>query len=689
MKETTIRTICQYCYTGCGLLVHRSADGEISVKGDPDHPASRGQLCTKPFGIPEMLQGKNRLKHPLRKTKNGFEKISWDEALEIAADRLGEIHSKYGPLSLARIAGAPVSYHARDGFRQFTGAFGSPNFASPASLCMMPRMTAFNAVLGGARAEADYERTRLLIFWASNPLASERYSAFASFNGARRIIPRLKEQGARIIAIDAFRSETVEKADDWVKVNQGSDTALGLAMIHVIINEGLYDEVFAEKYVHGFEGLKDHVQTCTPKWAEGITGVAEKDIQDLARTYATTKPAAICDGNGLDMYTNGVDAVRTLAILMGLTGNLDVPGGNVFLPFVAQPPLPTKPAPNEKQVWHDTFPLFIEVPMVGIKESILREEENRPRAMIIHHHNPVLIHANTRRTMQAIEKMDFVMVSEVVPTATSEMADLVLPMADILETQSYIAYASAEGGYLALSRPLADPIGEARPVFEVEYELAQRMGLHQDYPFQDTPSWLKFMLGPSGIALERLEEEQIVFGTPPVQYRKHEEKGFNTPSGKVEFLCQSFESKGYPPYPVYEPPAGEPLGPHNTAEKGFPLMGSSRRPGNFIHTRFKYVETLAKKYPEPLVWIHPRDADARGITDGEEVEVTSAQGSIRITSKISDIVNPGQVKVDFGWGNPTDGKGSINTLTSDAFFNPVSGATPNRLFPCEVTKSRS
>ena len=146
-KETTIRTICQYCYTGCGLLIHRSADGEISVKGDPDHPANRGQLCPKPFGIPEMLKGKNRLKHPLKKSKNGFEKITWEEALGIAADRLGEIHSKYGPLSLARVAGAPVSYHARDGFRQFTGAFGSPNFASPASLCMMPRMTAFNAVL--------------------------------------------------------------------------------------------------------------------------------------------------------------------------------------------------------------------------------------------------------------------------------------------------------------------------------------------------------------------------------------------------------------------------------------------------------------------------------------------------------------------------------------------------------------
>lgn len=686
MKETTIRTICQYCYTGCGLLIRRNADGKISVEGDPEHPANRGQLCPKPFGIPEMLQAKNRLTHPLKRTKKGFEKISWDEALKIAADRLGEIRSKYGPLSLARVAGAPVSYHARDGFRQLTGAYGSPNFASPASLCMMPRMTAFNAVLGGTRAEADFERTRLLIFWAGNPMASERYSCFASFNGMRRIIPRLKEQGARIIAIDSFRSETVQKADDWVKVNQGSDAALGLAMIHVIIQEGLYDEAFVAEYTHGFEGLKDHVQSCTPQWAQGITGVPAKDIEDLARTYATTKPAAICDGNGLDMYTNGVDAVRTLAILMALTGNLDVPGGNVFLPFAVQSALPTKPVPNEKRVWYDRFSLFIEVPMVGIKEAILREEENRPRAMIVYHHNPVLIHAHSQRTRQALEKLDFMMACDIYPTATTEVADLVLPMADILETSSYLAYSSAEGGYLALSRPLADPIGEARPVFEVEYALAKRMGLHQDYPFQDTMGWLKFMIAPIGVTLEQLEAEQIVFATPPVQYQKYQDKGFNTRSGKVELYCQSFEAHGYPPYPVYTEPAGEPLGTHNTTDNGFPLIGSTRRPGRFIHTRFKFIETLSKTYPEPLVWIHPQDARDRGIQDGDGVEVTSAQGKIQIRGKVSDYVGPGQVMVDFGWGNPTDGKAAINTLTSDAHFNPVSGATPNRLFPCEVQK---
>jgi len=658
----------------------------MTVKGDPEHPANRGQLCPKGYAIPEMLQGKNRLRYPLQKKKNGFERISWDEALKIAADKLGEVRAKFGPLSLARCAGAPVSYHARDGFRQFMGEFGSPNFASPASLCMMPRMTAFHAVLGQTRAEADFERTRFVIFWGGNPLASERYSGFASFNGMRQIIPRLKKQGARIIAIDPFRSETVRQADDWVKINQGSDTALGLAMIHFIIKERLYDKAFVSAYTHGFKELVQHVQPCTPQWAAGITGLSQKTIEDLAREYATTKPASICDGNGLDMYTNGVDAVRTLAILMGLTGNLDVPGGNVFLPFAVQSALPTKPAPKEKRVWYKTFPLFVEVPMVGIKEAILRDEENRPRAMIVHHHNPVLIHGNENRTREALRKLDFLMVNEVVPTATSEMADLVLPMAGVIESYSYLAYSSAEGGYLALSRPLSNPPGEARTVFEVEHELAERMGLHRDYPFHDNLSWLKFMIKPTGVTFERLQDEQLVFSTPPVKHRKYLDQGFNTPSGKVDFYSKLFDAHGYPPFPTYAEPAGEPLGPHNTKEKGFPLIGSSRRSGQFIHTRFKYVEALSRTYPEPLVRIHPQDAAQRGITDGDEVEVTSSQGKISIKAMVEDLGQPGHVMVDFGWGNPTDGKASINRLVSDAYFNPVSGATPNRLFACEVTK---
>jgi anaerobic selenocysteine-containing dehydrogenase len=647
---------------------------------------NRGRCCSKAAAIPEIISSEDRLRYPLQKTKTGFEKISWDEALKLAAEKLGEIRSKYGPLSLTRCSGAPVSYQGRDGFLQFMGEFGSPNMTGAGNLCMMPRMTAFKAVTGGIRAEPDYDSTKLVIFWGTNPLASERFGAYTAYNGMRQIMSRLKERGTRIISIDPFRTKTVQQGDDWVRINPGSDLALGLAMIHVIINEGLYDKAFVEEYTSGFEALSEHVQAYSPLWAEPLTGLSEKVIIDLARTYATTKPAAIYEGNGLDMYTNGVDAVRAVAILVSLTGNLDAPGGNVFMPFLQQSKLPTKSVPVENRVWYDKFPVFGEVPFPAVKEALLRGEDDRPRAMIVHHSNPVLVQANEKRTRQALEKLDFIIVNDIFPTATSEVADLILPITSDFESYGYRAYSSVEGGFMALARPVAEPPGSARPVFEVEYELAERMGLHQEYPFHDTVSWIEFMIKPSGVTFELLDMEQIVYATPPIQYRKYIDKGFLTPSGKVDLFCPSFEAHGYGPIPSYTDPAGEPLGAKDVSAKGLSLLGTSRRPAQFVHTKFKNLKTLSKVYPEPFVWIHPQDASDRDIREGDEVEVRSPQGKIIIKAKLTEETKSGLVWIDFGWGNPTDGKANINVLPNDAYFDPVSGGTPNRMFPCEVEK---
>lgn len=687
MKGKTYRSICQFCHTNCGIIVHRRANGTTDVEGDPEHPMNRGRCCPKVAAIPEVIESEDRLKVPLRKTSKGLEEISWAKALDFAADRLGEIRDRFGPLSLVRCGGAPVSYQCRDGFLEFMGAFGSPNFTGAANLCMVPRMTAFKAITGGIRAEPDYDHTRLVLFWGCDPLTTERYGAYAAYNGMRQIIPRLKKRGTRMISIDPFRSRTAAQADEWVRIRPGGDVALGLAMIHVIIQESLYDRAFVEAHTSGFEALADHVQACDPAWAEALTGIPAKTIADLARTYATTKPATIYEGNGLDMVANGVDAVRTVAILIGLTGNLDVPGGNVFMPFAQQSSLPTKAVPREKRVGYGQFPLFMEVPFPAVKSALLGEAESRPRAMIVHHCNPALVQANEKRTRQALEKVDFLMVNDIFPTATAALADLVLPITSDFESYGYRAYASLEGGFLALARPVAPPAGQSRPVFEVEYELAKRMGLHREYPFQDTVGWLKHMIGPTGVSFERLVEEQIVYATPPVQYRKFEPGGFNTPSGKVEFYSTVFERKGYSPLPVYSEPAGEPLDAAVRSGKGFPLLGSTKRPGHFVHTKLRNIKALAKSYPDPLVWLHPQDASERSILEGSEVEVSSPRGQITLKAKLTEDTRPGHIWIDFGWGNPTDGKANVNVLVDDTHFDPVSGGTPHRLFECEVRKT--
>ena len=684
MSGAALRTLCQLCHTNCGLTVEKGADGQIKVKGDPGHPVNRGHCCPKAVANAEIQRSPDRLKYPLLKTKAGFKRISWDEALDIAAGKLGEIRSQWGPFSLVRYAGAPVSYQGRDGFLEFMGAYGSPNNTSVGNICMLPRMMAFKAVTGGMRAEPDYANTAQVIFWGSNPLGVQRVGSYAAFDGWHRVLPRLKERGVRTICLDPYNSKTAKQADEWIRIKPGSDTALGLAMIQVIIEQGLYDRDFVTAHGHGFEALRDHVKGRGPSWAEKPTGIPAAAIENLARSYASVKPSAIYEGNGLDMYANGVEAVRTIAILIGLTGNLDAPGGNVFMPFPHPAALPTRPAPRQERLGFDHFPIPPNTPFPAVKEALLSGREDRPRTMIVHHGNPVLTQANTERTRQAFANLDFLMVCEIFPTATTELADLVLPITTDFEAYGYRAYSSLPGGFLALARPVADVQGQARSVFEVEYELAGRMGLGEGYPFHDDRTWIDYMVKPNGVTFERLETEQIVFTSPEVQYRKYLEKGFDTPSGKLEFHSLWFEKSGAPPLPDYNYPAGEPLEPEALAAKGFSLLGSSRRLSQFVHTRFKNLEKISKSYPRPLVYMHPEDAVSRNISDGGEVEVSSPQGRITLQAKISRDTTEGLVWIDFGWGNPTDGLANINSLTNDWYCDPISGGTPNRIFPCEV-----
>lgn len=684
MKSETIRTLCQICHNNCGVVATRKANGEISVKGDPDHPINRGHCCSKVMANVEMQRSPDRLAHPLLKTSGGFKRVSWDEALAIAADRLGEIRHSHGPLSLVRYTGAPVSYNSRDGFLEFMGAYGSPNLTSVGNICMAPRMLAYKSVTGAIRPEPDYENTQLVLFWGSNPVEIERYAAYSAFDGMDNILPRLKARHVRIICIDPYYSKTAKQADQWIQVKPGGDNALGLAMIHVIIKERLYNKDFVATYTTGFEALADRVLAFTPAWAEPYTGVPARDIEALARTYATAGPAAIYEGNGLDMYANGVQTVRTIAILTGLTGNWDAPGGNVLMPFPHPPVLPTRQADKTARIGYDRFPAPVHVPFPMIKDALLNGEAEKPRAMIVHHGNPVITQGNPARNRQALDKLDFLMVCDIFPTATTELADLILPCTTDFEAYGYRGYSSTKGAFLALARPVAEPVGEARSVFEMEYALARKMGLEQGYPFRDDASWINFMVKPSGMSFDRLAAEQIAFVSPQIQYRKYETQKFNTPTGKLEFYSHWFENLGLPPLPDYHLPAGEPLAPGDLVGAAFPLLGSSRRPHQFVHTRFKNLPRATKPYPEPLVYLHPEDAGKRGIRDGAAVEVQSPSGRIHVKAKLTRDTAAGVVWIDFGWGNPTDNKACVNDLVNDEFLDAISGGTPHRLFACEV-----
>lgn len=683
MSKQIVTSICGFCHANCGLKVHMENGRIARVEGDQDHPVNRGYLCPKAQGIKPQLESEERLKFPLKKTKGGFTRVSWNEALDLAADKLTKIRDTYGPESLFHVHGAPVTYGARDGFLQFMGAYGSPSITGVANTCHVPRLVAFVHAFG-ARPEPDYENTRLVVFWGANPINTTRFCSYAAYDGFHQIIPRLKERGAKIVVVDPVRSETAALADDWIRPNIGTDTALGLAMIHVIIEERLWDEPFVRQWAVGFDELKSHVESATPAWAETVTAVPADRIRDFARLYAKAEGAVILDGNGFDMHTNGVDMARTVCLLIALTGNIDKPGGNVYFSIVPQTPLPTI-KPEKKRMALKDFPLFPQVPFPAVKEALLNDLPDRPRAMIVHHTNPVLVQGNQERTEQAFRNLDFLMVLEIFPTATSGVADLVLPVAADLEAVDYRAYSSSRGGFVALREKVAEPAGEARSVFEIEYELARRMGMAEAYPFRNAEEWIDFVLEPARVALNDLRSNHLIYVSPPVAYRKYEKEGFKTPSGKVECFSERFEKAGYRGLPVFTYP-NESAVTHPDLAAAYPLTGTTRRPAEFVHTKLRNLPVVNRRYPDPLVMVHPTDADARGIRSGDLVDVQSPRGKIQVKARVTEDIGPGMIAVDFGWGNPTDNKPGVNVLTSDEVWDPVSGGYPNRLFLCEIKR---
>jgi len=676
----TFQTICGFCHTNCGMLIE-TRDGVIErIRGNREHPQNRGFLCPKGLAAKEFVYSPDRLKYPLKKTSSGFERISWDEALDTIANRLKAIKENYGAESLIWCNGAPVTAPVLHGFIQLISAYGSPNITGVGHLCAVPRALAIQTVCGGL-GNSDFENTRCVLIWGANPTDTRHVTSGETYT---RAIKEVQAKGGKLIVIDPRRTELAATADEWIRIKVGTDLAFGLAMLNVIINDKLYDNEFVENWTVGFSELKEHVRQFSPEWVEGITGVPANKIREVARIFATTKPATIYDGNGLEQQRNTVQTVRAVAMLSAITGNIDVPGGKVINPSVRLGRYLTV-RPESKRLGQEQYPLFLLLPFPLVVDAILNGKPYSPKAMIVYHANPLLINSNEKKVRKALEKLEFLVVSDIFLSATAQLADIVLPDTSDFEDFGFETYSSPKGGFVALREKVIEPIGESRPVFEVEYDLAKRMGLEEYFPWKNTEEWINYRLKRLGITLEEFKKQPIYYATPPVEYKKYLKNGFRTPSGKVEFYSQRLKDMGYDPLPTYEEPLEN--GTAGLDQSKYPLIGTTRKPGIYTHTKFRNMPSLRKLQPDPLAWINPEDAKARGICDGDEVTVKSAYGSIKIEAKTTEDNGPGLVVIDFGWGNPWDKGANINILTQDDVRDPESCSTSNRRFCCEVKKT--
>ena len=688
-EPTVVKTLCRLCEPGCGIRAYVQNGRLVKVEGLPEHPTSQGALCPKGECAPQIVHAPERLTQPLLRVgprgEGQWEEISWERALEISAERLGQLKEEHGAESLALFRGqaadwgAPWQYALR-----FMFAFGSPNTSTPSHICYFPRVAAESLTYGCFTAP-DYDQAQTIVEWgACRP--DTHLPAWLKIQGAQ-------ERGARLVVVDPVRTRIADRADLWLQVRPGSDGALALSLMQVLIEEGFYDREFVARWTVGFNRLAELAGEYPPERAAEMTWVPAEKIYRAARLIATGGATAIYAGNGLEHHTNTFQTMRAIASLRALAGTIDEPGGNLFLTLVKWTHLEGDEflSAEQKARRIGRYNLFTDmsycVPFPAIVDSILTGKPYPIRGLLVIGGNPAISMPNHRRVDEALRRLEFLVVLDPLLTRTAQLADLVLPVATQFEKTGLIASTMwGEYGDYALLKRKAVEVEGCWPDWKILFELARRLGLEEAFPWKDVEEAINFQLAPSGITVEQLKAhpEGIRFKEGE-QYRKYERDGFATPSGKVELFSQTLEDRGYDPLPRWEEPAESPISQPEMAGE-YPLIGcSAGKTVSYVHTQFRHIPALREREPEPWVGIHPRDAGERGIVDGDWVKIRAPRGSIRMKAQVTDATLPGVVSISPHWGESCP-EAHMNILIDDGPRDPVVGSTGDRSFLCQVEK---
>ncbi|MBI5583125.1 MAG: molybdopterin-dependent oxidoreductase [Deltaproteobacteria bacterium] len=687
-NSKTIKTYCaRMDHGGCGLLV-TTENGKITrIQGDPESPLSHGYICPKGLAGAARHTHPDRLKTPLlRDGARGagrWRAVSWEEALGLVADRLHKIRQESGPQSVVFAQGAPKGLEHFVLIR-LANAFGSPNVCGPQHVCHMPRELS-GVLTGGFFPVPDYDsHTCLILNWGSNLLRTNEEGIISS-----RLNRSLKS-GADLIVIDPRKNHLADIAQSHLQIRPGSDGALALGLLRVIIEEGLYDKAFVEQWTLGFAELRERVQPYTPELVAELTWLTPQEIVHTAWSYAVSKPALIQWGNALEHTPNSFQTCRALLCLMAITGNLDVPGGNIMpeMPpvarladFVKAALLPDKARKMISQA-HRLLPNFMVVPPPLVLRAIRSGEPYPVRALYVQVSNPLLTYSQSRETAEALKSLDFLVAADIFMTPTAALADVVLPAATSFEFDDLGHFGLAHG-WISARPQIVDPPGEAWPDIRILNALGRALG-HGEHFWEDYRQALEEVLQPSGLTYGQFQEKGLLTGGK--NYSKYLENGFKTPSGKIEFFSARLEKWGFDPLPAFTAPPEISL--------DYPLVATSRKNPYYFHSAYRQLEALRKKHPDPIVELHPRTAQILKIAAGEEVAIVTKAGRIRQKVRLTENIDPRVVYIDYGWWFPEIGierlfdwdRSNINILTADEPLGREMG-TPNlRAFPCRVEK---
>jgi anaerobic selenocysteine-containing dehydrogenase len=660
-------------------------DGQaVKLRGDTDHPFTRGYLCQKVSRYLDRVYHADRLLYPMRrvgpKGRGQFSHISWDEAIDAVARRFAEIAAcPDGPQAIL-----PYSYAGTMGKLQ--GSSLDRRFFHRLGASLLDRTICATAgvagcdVTLGTRAAIDPEtviHSRYIINWGSNTSVTNMH-LWALMHKARKA-------GAKIVTIDPYRCKTATRSDRWIPIRPGTDAALALGIMHILWRDGLQDDDYLERYCLGADQLRDRaLNDYPPTKVAQITGIPASDIERLAHEYGTIQPSFIRVNYGLQRHAGGGMAVRTITCLPAITGAWRHVGGGALLSTSRMYPFDTDRLERPDLIPPGTRTIN----MVQLAEALHGELQGPPvRALCVYNSNPAAVCPDQSRVLAGLRREDlFTVVLEQFPTDTVDYADIVLPATTQLE--HWDIHGSYGHLYVQINEPAIAPLGEAKPNTEIFRLLARRMGFESElFDASDQDLIVESLHPPSsarrfpprggfaGIDFEHLRRNGPMRVNVPIDFAPFAKGGFDTPSGKCEFYSESLAERGRDPLPTYTPPHEDPQTQLDLAKR-FPLQMVSPPVPEFLNSTFVNIASLRKAAGEPTVEIHPYDADRRGIRNGQIVRVHNDRGSFHARAVVGETVRSGVVVSQGVWWNKYTADGvNCNTTTSSRLTDLGAGAT--------------
>ncbi len=700
-EETFGYSYCDMCNHGpkCGLKVYLR-DG-VATRFETRTAYPNDPPCSKGFALIQEQYHPNRLKYPLKRTNPkgpgdpGWTRISWDEAYTTIAQKLNAIKQREGAEKVLFMTGDPKEM--RGPLQRLALTFGSPNYGTESSTCFRsPSLAAILTYGFSTMGNGPSQPTKTCLIWSQNAAWSGAYQMWGYLDA--------KARGVKFIVVDPRVTPTVQNlADVHLQLRPGTDGALALGMLNVVIAENLYDSKFVADWTNGFDDLKTYVKDFTPDKVEKITWVPAAKIAQAARMLVQNAPSTwVGSASPTTHSLNGLQNHRGILVLMAITGNLDVPGGVSIatnpLPFdqFATSPAFTRfpellPTLADKRVDRQYFPVWAEK-LEEIQVNMIPEyvKDGKIKAGVFFGVN-TMMWPQSHEYQEAFKNMEFNVAADYFYRPwTHNYIDLLLPAATTLERMAPFAIF---GRNIFLREPVVQPLGEARSDWDIIFQMGVKLGYKDEFWNGSVEEGLNFLLKPMNLTLADLRKnpEKMVAVPPPgpEQYKKWElgllrpdkKPGFNTVSGKLEIASELLRKYKLDPLPTYKEPIESPISTPDLASK-FPLvLNTGSRMNIYTHSKLREIPWLRELSPDPIVRINPADASKRNIKDGDDVTLSTPLGSIKVKASLTNLVMPGVIDIFHGWENA-----NVNELIARK-FDPISGFPAYKEGLCEVKKA--